>query len=151
MTDIMAARPLSITVVRYQRPNLSRHWGNREHIATSRQFPSNELLPQGSGRYNAPMPWSHRVLPLPAFASRRNRPLPEKAALIAGYRLPKSPHYGSDETCSPTGKPSKSCLLPPSDKPAVHPGSSVASERLDWSQQVLPQLSQFEAKTRVSP
>jgi len=103
----------------------------------ARQFPLNELLLQGSGRYNAPMPWSHRVLPLPAFASRRNRPLPGKAAPIAGYRLPRGPHYASDETCNPTGKPSKSCFPSPSDRPATRPGSSVAAERLGRSQKVL--------------
>ena len=85
------------------------------------------------------MPWSHRVLPLTAFASRRNRPRPVKAAQIAAYRLPEGPHYASDEICSPTGKPSKSCLLPPSDKPATRPGSSAAAEQLDRSQKVLLQ------------
>jgi hypothetical protein len=103
----------------------------------ARQFPLNEVLLQGSERYNAQMPWSHRVWPLPAFASRRNRPRPGKAALAPASRLPKGSCYGSDETCNPTGKPSKSCLLPPSDKPSTHPGSSVATKRLDWSQQVL--------------
>jgi len=34
MTDV-AARPLSTTVVGYQRLNLSRRRGNREHVATS--------------------------------------------------------------------------------------------------------------------
>ena len=102
----------------------------------ARQFPLNEVLLQGSERYNAQMPWSHRVWPLPAFASRRNRPRPGKAAPIAGYRLPKGSHCGSDEICNPTGRPSKSCFLPPSDKPATHPGSSMAAERLDRSQQM---------------
>ena len=69
------------------------------------------------------MPWSHQVWPLPAFASGTNRPRPGKAAPIAGYRLPEGPHYGSDETCNPTGKPSKSCFLPSSDKPQLAPAT----------------------------